>query len=209
MHALRAQLGDARARKPGNRAQAHQHHFGVFAIKRFHHAGVAAPEHLGKALLHGRDHLFSRQHSLMRGMLVVAVEFRAGGISDVDGMREIEAVARGVVGRQECVSRVLVGDIDAFVGMRERETVEVDHHRRAHPRVLGERVGHERQIERLLIVLRVHLDPAMVEQRQAVALVAVNVPRQGGRAVRVHHDDGEPAAGRIGQTLGHVQQTLA
>ena len=142
-------------------------------------------------------------------MLEVAVELRARRVADVDGVCEVEAVARAVIGRQERVGLLLGGDVHAFVGMRERKTVQVHHERRADFGVLGYGVGHKRQVERLLVVLRVRLHPAVVQKRQAVALVAVDVPGQRSGAVRIHHDDGEAAARGVGQALGHVQQALA
>ena len=142
-------------------------------------------------------------------MLEVAVELRARRVADVDGVCEVESVARAVVGRQERIGLLLSGDVHALVGVRERKTVQVHHERCADLGVLGHRVGHKRQVKRLLVVLRVRLHPAVVHKRQAVALVAVDVPRQRGGAVRVHHDDGEAAARGVGQALGHVQQALA
>lgn len=93
--------------------------------------------------------------------------------------------------------------------MCKGETIEIYHERRANTRVLGNGVSHQRQVERLLVVQRVRLDPTMVKKRQRIALVAVDVPRKRCGAVRVHHDDGEPAARGIRQDLGHVQKALA
>ena len=80
-------------------------------------------------------------------------------------MLEVEPVARRLVGWQERVGLGGFGHVNRLVGVREREPVEVYHHGRCHRRVLGHRVRHERQVERLLVVFGVHLDPSMVEQR--------------------------------------------
>ena len=140
-------------------------------------------------------------------VLVIAVELRPRRVADVHGALEIELVGRAVR-RQEGVGLIGGGNLHRLVGVGEREAVHVHHHRQAHARILRHGIGHERQIERLLVVLGIHLDPAMIEQRQRVALVAVDVPGQRERAVRVHHHDGEPAARGVGEALGHIQQPL-
>ena len=93
--------------------------------------------------------------------------------------------------------------------MGKGEAVKVHHERRADTRVLGDGIGHQRQVERLLVVQRVCLDPTMVKKRQRIALITVDVPRKRRGTVRVHHDNGEPAARGIRQDLGHVQKALA
>ena len=208
-HALVAQLPHHRAHQPGRRSQRDQYHIGIVAVQRLDHAGILPTEHLGEPLLHLGDHSGRVQHVAMLPVLEVAVVLGTGREADVHGMLEVEPVARRLVGWQERVGLGGFGHVNRLVGVREREPVEVHHNGRCHRRVLGHRVRHERQVERLLVVFGVHLDPSMVEQRQRVALVAVDVPRQRGCAVRVHHHDGEPSARRVGQALGHVQQTLA
>ena len=208
-HALGAQLLHHRAHEPGRRPQRDEDHIGIVAVQRFDHAGILASEHLGEPLLHLAHHSGRIEHVTVLPVLEVAVVLRTGREADVHRVLEVEPVARRLVGRQERVGLLGLGHVHRLVGVRERETVEVHHHGRGHGGVLGHGVGHERQVERLLVVLGVHLDPAVVEQRQRVALVAVDVPRQRRGAVRVHHDDGEPAARRVGQALGHVQQALA
>ena len=140
-------------------------------------------------------------------VLVVAIEVRSCRVANVHGVLEIELVGRAV-GRQEGVGLISRGHLHRLVGVGEREAVHVHHHRQAHPGILRHGIGHERQIERLLVVLGIHLDPAMIEQRQRVALVAVDVPRQRKGPVRVHHHNGKPAARGVGEALGHIQQPL-
>ena len=123
-------------------------------------------------------------------------------------MLEVEAVRR-LIRRQERIGVFLGGHVNRLVGMREREPVEVHHERGEHRRVFCHRVCHQRQVKRLLIVFRICLYPPMVEQRQRIALIAVDVPRKRRCAVRVHHHDGKTTARRIGKHLGHVEKALA
>ena len=122
-------------------------------------------------------------------------------------MLEVEAVRR-LIRRQKRIGVFLGGHIDRLVGMREREPVEVHHERSEHRGVFSHRICHKRQVKRLLVVFRIRLDPPMVEQRQRIALIAVDVPRERRCAVRVHHHDGKTPARGVGEHLGHVEKAL-
>ena len=148
------------------------------------------------------------EHVSVLVVFEVAVVVGAGRIPDVLRMLEVEAVRR-LIGRQERISVFLGGHIDRLVGMREREPVEVHHERSEHRGVFSHRICHKRQVKRLLVVFRIRLDPPMVEQRQRIALIAVDVPRKCRCAVRVHHHDGKTPTRSVGEDLRHVEKALA
>ena len=207
-HALLAQAVDGLAHEARHAAQAHHDVLGVLAAVFLEGARVGAAAGALEGGLHLVDDVDGIEHVLVGVVLVVAVVLGAGRVAHVHGMVEVELVRRGV-GWQERVGLLGSGDLHGLVGVREREAVEVHHDGRHDARVLCQAICHEGHVERLLVVLRVALDPAVVEQRQRVALVAVDVPGKRRGTVGVHHDDGEATAGRVGEHLGHVEQALA
>ena len=69
--------------------------------------------------------------------------------------------------RQEDVDLHLRGHLDALDGVREDEAVHADHDRRGE--LLGQAERLDVQVERLLVGLRVQLDPARVALGHRVA----------------------------------------
>ena len=83
--------------------------------------------------------------------------------------------------RQEGVDLLLARDVDRLEGVREDEAVHADHHRQRE--LLGEPERLDVEVDRLLVRLRVELDPARVALRHRVGVVVPDVDRRADRAV--------------------------
>ena len=161
-HALLAQAVDGLAHEARHAAQANHDVLGIAAAVFLEGARVGTAAGALEGGLHLVDDVDGIEHVLVGVVLVVAVERRTSRITQVLGAVEIELVL-GTVRRQEGVGLFLRGNIDGLVRMRKGETVEVHHERRTNTRVLGNGIGHQRQVERLLVVQRVRLDPTMIK----------------------------------------------
>jgi len=111
--------------------------------------------------------------------------------------------------RQKLASLLLVQQLYRLVYMGQYEAVHADHHRSSDLSVLGDLVGLEGGIHRLLNVLGIDLNPAHIASPYGILLVVPDVERRSHGPVGHIHDQGHPQAGDIVEHLVHQSQALA
>ena len=114
---------------------------------------------------------------------------------------------RGSNGGRKASTCSCVGMSTLLVGVREDEAVHADHDRQRE--LLGELERLDVEVDRLLVRLRVELDPAGVALRHRVAVVVPDVDRRADRAVGDRHHDRQAEPGGVVERLGHVEEPLA
>jgi hypothetical protein len=150
-----------------------------------------APGELGELAANGLD---NRHRRIDRdALLLLELEVRATQAGEV-------AVARRVVGVEECVAGLVVAherrhalvshEVGTIDGVRRDEAVEAAHDGEQHVGVLGDPNRHDGVVVRLLPRLCEQHQPARVARAHRVTVVAVDVDGRGKRAVRVRHHDG-------------------
>jgi hypothetical protein len=132
--------------------------------------------------------------------------FRAHHGTDRHRFLGVEHLHR-LEGRQEPVDFILIGNIDALVGMGQDEAVHAHHDRQGE--LLGEAEGLDVQVRRLLIRLGEELDPAGIAHGHGVTVVIPDIDRRTDCPVRESHYDWQAQTGGVVDRFDHEEEPLA
>ena len=173
--ALLAQLVHDVLDRPQHRAEGDDDRLRVLGAVAAHQPAGGPAEGLLEVVGEARNRLQGLELLRVHEVLDLAERVRAHHGADRHRLGRVEHHAR-LEAREERVHLLLRRHVHALDGVGEDEAVHADHHRQR--QLLGQPEGLDVQVERLLVVLGIELDPARVALGHGVAVVVPDVDRR-------------------------------
>ena len=203
---LVAQLVDDVGERAQHRAQGDDDHLGVGGAVGPQEAARVAPERLGEVVGDLADDVEGAELAVRHQVLHLGVGLRPHHRPDRDRLVRVEPLPR-LERREVGVDLVLSRYVDLLHRMGQHEAVHADHHRQGEP--LGQGEGLHVQVDGLLVGRREQHQPSGVALGERVGVVVPDVDRRAQCTVGHGHHHRQTESRRVGQCLGHEEQSLA